>query len=202
MFSLAESSMSDEDKRDTELLKQIYLKMQKRSNAILTPEEKDVLTKYGLQRDRDVRSIRNQLGQIIVRQHEETPDAEGKKEFDVINYADRARKLPDRAEQAKHLNGVRGITKTYQDSERDAENRDLTKNVDDMKLALKARKQQQAYLDNYDEEQEAKINKLKAEYEQRIANLKQDYQYRKGYAADRLNRANDKINTLLKKEEN
>lgn len=202
MFSLAESSMSEEDRRDTELLKQIYLKMQKRSNAILTTEEKAVLAKYGLQRDRDVRSITNQLGQLIVRPHEVSPDAEGKKEFDVVNYADRARKLPDRAEQAKHLNGVRGITKTYQDSERDAENRDLTKNVDDMKLSLKARKQQQAYLDKYDEEEEAKINKLKAEYEQRIADLKQDYQYRRGYAADRLNRANDRINTLLKKEEN
>lgn len=45
---LREASMSDEDRKDTELLRSILSKREKRSNAKLTPEEKAVLDKYGV----------------------------------------------------------------------------------------------------------------------------------------------------------
>lgn len=51
LAELNEAAMSAEDKHDSELLKSIIDKTQVRTNAKLTPEEKDILAKYGLDRD-------------------------------------------------------------------------------------------------------------------------------------------------------
>lgn len=47
---LTEAAMSAEDKHDSEILKSIIDKTRVRTNARLTPEEKDILAKYGLDR--------------------------------------------------------------------------------------------------------------------------------------------------------
>ena len=50
LAELNEAAMSAEDKHDSEILKSIIDKTQVRTNAKLTPEEKDILAKYGLDR--------------------------------------------------------------------------------------------------------------------------------------------------------
>lgn len=55
--SLNEAEMSDEDKHDSEILKQIFRKTQERANAALTPEEKAVLQKYNLGRDTYIKNV-------------------------------------------------------------------------------------------------------------------------------------------------
>lgn len=114
--SLNESEMSDEDKRDSEILKQIYRKTQVRANAALTPEEKEVLKKYDLERNPDTKNIRLATRDIpnssayIFSRYDEEPGMDPKtggiyKPSERINYADRARKRPERAENANRFEG-------------------------------------------------------------------------------------------------
>ena len=109
---LNEAEMSDEDKKDTEILKRIYNKTQERSNSKLTPEEKDILAKYGLTRVSDFKSIKlddadewGEEAELFRDSDNETSryrDYYGKTQRSVkpgaqkINYADRARKMHDR----------------------------------------------------------------------------------------------------------
>lgn len=118
---LNEADMSDEDRRESDLIRSAYAKIQKRSNARLTPEEQAVLDKYGIKRNWDKKlhytssNPRNRDDTEIV----DNPDdkfSHGKeigryyyddgrrngyrlntKDQDKINYADRARKRPERA---------------------------------------------------------------------------------------------------------
>ena len=46
LSQMNEAEMSDEDKRDNQILRTIYNKTQRRANAALTPEEQAVLDKY------------------------------------------------------------------------------------------------------------------------------------------------------------
>ena len=54
---LDEAEMSDEDKHDSDILWGIYNKTQRRANAALTPEEKEILKKYNLTRSSDYKNI-------------------------------------------------------------------------------------------------------------------------------------------------
>ena len=112
LASLNEAEMSDEDKHDTEILKNIYMKTQNRANAALSQEEKDILKKYNLERvswDKNVRSMRqtpgSRAGGPLFRSQDFTPSWNRrtfKKEppkADKINYADMARKRPARDDQ-------------------------------------------------------------------------------------------------------
>jgi hypothetical protein len=107
---LRESSISPEDKADSDLIRGMIAKMQKRSNARFTPEEMAVMNKYGITRD-------NWTRKLEVGGRELNPDYDGKMshgyrtyrsypgyvrtthrngDTSKINYADRARKLPQR----------------------------------------------------------------------------------------------------------
>ena len=115
--SLNEAEMSDEDKRDTEILKNIYTKTQARANAALTSEEKAVLQKYNLDRvtwDKNVHGRKNFNGRDVqgsaLFQRGDFDKKWNRNKFqyddpkaDKINYADRARKRPARDEQEDDL---------------------------------------------------------------------------------------------------
>ena len=117
IMSLKEAEMSDEDKRDTEILKDIYKKTQVRANAALTPEEKAVLQKYNLDRvtwDKNVHGRKNFNGKDVqgsaLFQRGDFDKKWNRNKFqyddpkaDKINYADRARKRPARDEQQDDL---------------------------------------------------------------------------------------------------
>ncbi len=228
--SLNEAEMSDEDKHDSEILKQIFRKTQERANAALTPEEKAVLQKYNLGRDtyiKNVGSVRRDIPNnnvYIFNRDDVVPRIDSKtggiyRRFDKINYADRARKRPERGENAnrfvgdylspasdyerehqvnndEYWNGTK-----YQRMERIADNQQMTKNVRNMKDILQRRKEAQQFLDNSQAEQDAKINKLKAQYESRIDSLKKYYDDANQNSKARIDRANNEIDALLKRGE-
>jgi hypothetical protein len=123
LSKLNEAEMSDEDKRDTEILKQIYNKTQERSNSRLTPEEKAVLSKYGLERFSDYKTIKlpGEWGEEadlfrdsdseVYRYsgHYGRPYRSVSSGAQKINYADRARKMHDR----KYARDLRRNAHTY-----------------------------------------------------------------------------------------
>lgn len=122
---LNEAEMSDEDRRESDLIRSAYAKIQKRVNARLTPEEQAVLDKYGIQREyKDLKYAtdhpnfdystnlvdnsddRYMHGKTVGRYYSrKNPDGSTDysrhgytvtRDTDKINYADRARKRPER----------------------------------------------------------------------------------------------------------
>nr|DAO10787.1 MAG TPA: hypothetical protein [Caudoviricetes sp.] len=228
--SLNEAEMSDEDKHDSEILKQIFRKTQERANAALTPEEKAVLQKYNLGRDtyiKNVGSVRRDIPNnnvYIFNRDDVVPRIDSKtggiyRRFDKINYADRARKRPERGENANRFvgdylspapdyerehqvnNDEYWNSTKYQRMERIADNQQMTKNVRNMKDILQRRKEAQQFVDNSQAEQDAEINKLKAQYESRIDSLKKYYDDANQNSKARIDRANNEIDALLKRGE-
>lgn len=228
--SLNEAEMSAEDKHDSDILKQIYRKTQVRGNAALTPEEKEVLQKYDLGRytyTKNIGSVRRDIptnNVYIFNKDDEVPRVDSKtgdiyRRSDRINYADRARKRPERGENANRFEGDyfapapdyerehqvnndeywNGMK--YQRRERIADNQQMTKDVRNMKDILQRRKRAQQFVDNSQAEQDAKINKLKSEYERRIDSLKKYYDDANQNSKSKIDRANNEIDALLKRGE-
>lgn len=228
--SLNEAEMSAEDKHDSDILKQIYRKTQVRGNAALTPEEKEVLQKYDLGRNtytKNIGSVRRDIptnNVYIFNKDDEVPRVDSKtgdiyRRSDRINYADRARKRPERGENANRFEGDyfapapdyerehqvnndeywNGMK--YQRRERIADNQQMTKDVRNMKDILQRRKRAQQFVDNSQAEQDAKINKLKSEYERRIDSLKKYYDDANQNSKSKIDRANNEIDALLKRGE-
>ena len=92
LSKLDEKEMSDEDKRDTELIKSVYNKIQKRSNARLTPEEQAVLDKYGINRGRWNLTVGSGNDAYLDRNNLITKKGSTYVGNDKVNFADRARK--------------------------------------------------------------------------------------------------------------
>lgn len=117
---LNESPMSDEDKHDSDLIRSILNKIQIRSNAALTPEEKAVIQKYGLHRSTDNRNLYpvDSEGRVRWQRPISHPsDGESRTVWSYnsgdryethngtrskINYADRARKAVEREQNATY----------------------------------------------------------------------------------------------------
>ena len=234
--SLNEAEMSDEDKHDTEILKQIYLKTQQRANAALTPEEKEILKKYNLARvpwNKNVHTADNvQAGRLggPIFQKRDFENTYDRKTFtrrppkaDKINYADMARKRPEREGQAyritdrdywdmrtpdyeaEHEQGSDDDwdplqPDTYQKKERRAENQQMYQKVRDMKRALRDRKASQSKVDSADAELQAQLDKLKKEYEDRIAGVRRGHESRTEYSKRDVQRNQDAIDKLLRRK--
>ena len=120
LSTLNEAGMSDEDRRESDLIRSAYAKIQRRSNARLTPEEQAVLNKYGIERNYDKKLAQGDsyyANDSSVVDNREDDYSHGKeigrryypdddnwrnsyvlktKDQDKINYADRARKRPGR----------------------------------------------------------------------------------------------------------
>lgn len=228
--SLNEAEMSAEDKHDSEILKQIYRKTQARSNAALTPEEKAVLQKYDLERNPDTKNVRLSTRNIpnssayIFRKDDEIDRVDPKtggfyKPSDRINYADRARKRPERGGHANRFkydhfdpapdyerdhridNDEYWSGTKYQRMERIADNQEMTQNVRKMKDVLQQRNSGQKFLDNSRAQQDAKIKDMKAAYEKRLAALQQYYDDENRHSKYKIDRANNEIDALLKRGE-
>lgn len=228
--SLNEAEMSAEDKHDSDILKQIYRKIQVRGNAALTPEEKEVLQKYNLGRNtytKNIGSVRRDIptnNVYIFNKDDELPRVDSKtgdiyRRSDRINYADRARKRLERGENANRFEGDYFAPAPdyerehqvnndeywngmkYQRRERIADNQQMTKDVRNMKDILQRRKRAQQFVDNSQAEQDAKINKLKSEYERRIDSLKKYYDDANQNSKSKIDRANNEIDALLKRGE-
>ena len=227
--SLNEAEMSAEDKHDSEILKQIYQKTQSRANAASTQEEKDVLKKYNLERVPYIKNIRSAEGSYrnsifddneFKGSYKWSTGKELPPKSDKINYADRARKRPERDAQqfdmrdrdfwdmptpdyeSNHkIEDGKYRPKTYQQRQRYSDNQKMTQNVRDMTRALKDRNDSQKKLDSADSVYQAEIDKLKKDYEDRLARAQLSQKYRTDSDRRNLDYANQRISSLLKKEE-
>ena len=108
--TLNEANMSDEDRRDSEIIKDITLKLMKRRNAKLTDEEKAILDKYGITNTSGV--LRTAGGKIMPRpDHNLRPDRSSElvsrahqgDNLDKVNLADYARKADDREAKRREM---------------------------------------------------------------------------------------------------
>lgn len=230
LSSLNEAEMSDEDKRDTEILKDIYRKTQVRANAALTPEEKSVLQKYNLERVPYIKNIRTSEGPYRTPIFDDR-EFQGSYDWDTgkktspkstrINYADRARKRPARDaqmydmrdrdywnmstpdyERRHEIDHDEYRPATYQQRQRYSDNQKMTQNIRDMTIALRDRKYGQEKLDSAESEHQAELDKLKKEYEDKLAAIKRSQQYRTDSDRRQVDYANKRINKLLRREEN
>ena len=108
--TLNEANMSDEDRRDSETIKDITLKLMKRRNAKLTDEEKAILDKYGITNTGGV--LRTAGGRVMPRpDHNLRPGranelvsrAHQGDNLDKVNLADYARKADGREAKRKEM---------------------------------------------------------------------------------------------------
>ena len=188
------STISPEDKADSEILRQVYRKILKRSNAKLTPEEENIIQKYNLRRVNKNLTDKNYNPLF-------TSDISFDKK---INLADRARKLGKR-NYAKEIDDMSRYYhgNTFQDRERSKVNIDMSKNINDMINILADRNYYQKALDNVDtrydneaEELKAKIEKLK----KRLDSIESNRQFSKDYNQIQIDKIEDRINKLLKRD--
>ena len=172
---LSEAEISDEDKHDNELLKNIYNKIQNRLNAKLTDEEKAVLDKYNLYLDKDYSGQNS----IFIRNPAD-PNKKFRRNYPdlfrypkkPVNLADRARKFPDRSKEAI----------TYEDEEREK--------IAKMRTALADRSYSRDVL-----------NKAEDDYNKDVDKLRKQYDIKTSYYKDVANSADKTINKLLRKDE-
>lgn len=175
LAELNEAAMSAEDKHDSEILKSIIDKTHVRTNAKLTPEEKDILAKYGLDRYQNEVIIPKARGYSISDENLSNPrggnvrERAGIRYYDQadprrvyhndpsqVNYADIARKRGARA-QAK-VDAILGdkITK-YADERRSFKNKQWYRDY------------HKEYVDQADAAYQEAIKKARDEYERAIA---------------------------------
>lgn len=169
---LTEDEMSDEDKHDTEVLKNIYRKTQSRINAKLTDDEKAVLNKYNLVRNYGDINVKHDYIDGKLYKRDDSVVSKADLENDQINLADRARKLPDRLKRDY----------TYDDMQRDR--------VKSMKQALSSRDAFNQRLIYNDKRYDDTVKKAKIDHDR-------DEKIYKSIIDDN----NRNINRLLKKED-
>ena len=200
LSSLNEAEMSDEDKKDSEVLRNIVNKSLKRSNAKLTQEEKDILDKYGLFRDGSG-EVRKQVGNNVfdnepIVKYDEY-DKRRTSRFntertgmsnDKINLADRARKIDDRG------HGNQRYANTEVD--RFTRNAEEQSNYNSMKYDLDSRNFNRDKLNSIDTKYDAE----EAELQKRLDDLKKRRESDRKYYSDNVDSYQAKINKRLKKE--
>ena len=194
MKSLTERQQewSDEDKHDNEILWGIRDKWQKRINAKLTPEEKEIIKKYNI-----AEPYRNVNNNLRVFAQNETGASKGNELFTddnttltpgrtnrKINVPDRARKTVGRVERKDNWDD--GI-------------REYQRNYNDMKNALRSRKtanKELADLDAGTHYVDDKLKKAQKELDRAIQHKDWEYDYNR----NAIDKSNKTINKLLKRE--
>lgn len=215
---LNEATISDEDQRDSDLIRSMLDKMKVRSNSKFTPEEQGVLDKYGITRNNDFRNL-------FVDDRPLDRDVDSKSTSfryspnhsngtkSKINYADRARKSRERDKtqvfpgrgRAKndeinaHGGSMAGVY-TLQDAHNAAQGTEMRDKIHRMKTNLWDRKYHKDYVDNADATYEKSVATAKAEYEKKLKdaeNIRDDS--KTGYHKRGMDRAQSEIDNLLKR---
>ena len=212
-----EAEMSDEDKHDSELIYSMIQKIQNRSNAAFTPEEKAVMAKYGITRH-------NWAKKLSVAGRDLNPNLDTKSRHlwygrsysngtpGKINYADRARKLPQRkANQVAgdgssmyHQNGEynsHGIPggRSLLDVERAIDADRMREPVVTMSRALSDRRYAQDRIDGAGYNRERRMAAAQAAYDKAKKDADWHYEYDTVDSKRQRDRAQDKIDSLLKR---
>lgn len=218
---LNEASISPEDQRDSDLIRSMLAKMKNRANAKFTPEEKAVMKKYGIERDNGWRTLTVGPNKVNL---DRDVDREAGRTFswqkptanngnaDKINYADRARKIPER--DKNQFNGVgyhyyrnddfnaHGGSRTNQtlkQRERDMQN--TNPRMDQMKRALSDRKYHKDIMDNADAAFERDSALAKDSYDKQMAYITRRRDDAKtGYNKQSFDKYQAQIDKLLKRD--
>ena len=200
---LHEKEMSDEDKHDNEILKGIYTKIngKKVGKNTFTPEEQEILKKYGL----DSWGYRGQTKMVtdagrkdVVKDNETKSSWRKPAKFNKINYADRARKIDDR-DYAQNINNRKYYNQSFDDAEKEFQNKQLTKNVDNMKSLLKSRKYHQDQIDNSDKNLQKRLDDIEQTYQKDLQAANDDVEWKRSYYGRNILDAQDRIDKLLDK---
>ena len=214
--NLNEAEMSDEDRHDSELIRSMIKKMEARSNAAFTPEEKAVMTKYGITRN-------NWRKKLTVADRELNPDIDSNSRTyyrgggysngtpSKINYADRARKLPARKQnqiagdgsatyyQNAHYN-AHGYGGGIQNAERGIRNAQMQEPINAMRTALQQRRTAQQSIDGAEAARERRMAAAQAQYDKAKRDADWWYDQDTVASARSRDRAQSEIDSLLKKK--
>lgn len=217
LSQMNEAEMSDEDKRDNQILRNIYDKTQRRANAALTPEEQAVLDKYGLYRSTGNKDIMKPGKDAFHASSITSPPRYFKGGVDVhddrVNLADRARKISDRQPIRDFVNSgdynfydrtydhdPRGNYKnTFQRKMNRAHSAQMQQPMQDMKRLISTRNYEQGRLDKADANYKDAIAKAKSDYEKRMKSAEDSLASTKKYASKSVNDANAEIDRMLKR---
>jgi hypothetical protein len=183
---LNEDIISDEDQRDSDLIRSMLDKMKVRSNAKFTPEEQGVLDKYGITRNNDFRNLfvddrplnRNVDSKSTSYRYSKNHSNGTKSK---INYADRARKSRERDktqvfpgwgriknDEINAHGGSMGSIDTLQDAHNISQDTEMRDKIQRMKSSLRDRKYHKDYVDNADATYEKSVADAKSEYEKKL----------------------------------
>ena len=217
LSQMNEAEMSDEDKRDNQILRNIYNKTQRRANAALTPEEQAVLDKYGLYRSTGNKDIMKPGKDAFHASSITSPPRYFRGGIDVhddrVNLADRARKISDRQPIRDFVNSgdynfydttydhdPKGDYKnTFQRKMNRAHSAQMQQPMQDMKRLIKTRNYEQGRLDKADANYKDAIAKAKSDYEKRVKSAEDSLASTKKYASKSVNDANAEIDRMLKR---
>lgn len=208
---LDEADMSDEDKHDSALIRSMLDKMNKRSNAAFSDEEKAVLAKYGMTRtDRNLSINGRDIDRRVDNMHPSyfNPSSNGDKS--KINYADRARKLgPRKANQVSgdgsdyyyvnddhNAHGRKGSLVQAERNHQDAVN---TEKINNMKYHLGRRKYAQKELDTAASTRDYKLGVAQKAYDDAVRRANDTYDYTLNQSGKDVKRHQDEIDKLLRK---
>lgn len=217
LSQMNEAEMSDEDKRDNQILRNIYDKTQRRANAALTPEEQAVLDKYGLYRSTGNKDIMKPGKDAFHASSITSPPRYFRGGIDVhddrVNLADRARKISDRQPIRDFVNSgdynfydttsdhdPKGKYKnTFQRKMNRAHSAQMQQPMQDMKRLISTRNYEQGRLDKADANYKDAIAKAKSDYEKRMKSAEDSLASTKKYASKSVNDANAEIDRMLKR---
>lgn len=217
LSQMNEAEMSDEDKRDNQILRNIYDKTQRRANAALTPEEQAVLDKYGLYRSTENKDIMKPGKDAFHARSITSPPRYFKGGVDVdddrVNLADRARKISDRQPIRDFVNSgeynfsdttydhdPKGNYKnTFQRKFNRANSAQMQQPMQARRNLLNHRNFEQSRLDKADANYKDAIAKAKSDYEKRIKSAEDSLAYTKKYSAKYVDDANAEIDRMLKR---
>lgn len=195
-----EEKMSPEDEHDSAILKQIIDKTRERTNAKLTPEEKDILAKYGLNREDRSVTIPGEIRYYLTSDEDiSNPNGGNKPERrsnryndryhndpSQVNYADIARKRGARDAARRAISREDQLAKWREDRE-------------DMKRYLHSRDYHQRQVDQGDAEYQKALEKARKDYEAALKRAENERDSIDTYHQPELDRAKAAIDDLLKR---
>lgn len=217
LSQMNEAEMSDEDKRDNQILRNIYAKTQRRANAALTPEEQAVLDKYGLYRSTGNKDIMKPGKDAFHASSITSPPRYFKGGVDIhndrVNLADRARKISDRQPIRDFVNAgdnnfsdttyshdpKGNYNNTFQRRMNRATSHQMQQPMQDMKRLISTRNYEQGRLDKADANYKDAIAKAKSDYERRMKSAEDSLASTKKYASKSVDDANAEIDRMLKR---
>lgn len=190
---LTEAKMSPEDEHDSAILRNIISKLQgssRRGKTKFTDEEKAVMNKYGIDSWGSVTRPYeyNPYGGKTSPQNLDQAGYIPKKSLDKVNFADRVRKWQKRDVTNKN------IYSTLKD-ERNHINNQMSSDYDEVKSNLGYRK---SYLDGI-KDNEDKKKQAERDYRDQLFRIRQNRDDKYAQSRKDIERANDEINSLLRR---